>query len=86
MGRETTDSVVGWLWGHLAGHQASPRDPWEGRAQSGERLSSTTTCDLCGRTLLTGEKTTSFRREDRTVAVCCLCEDTILARGFVRAA
>ena len=58
----------------------------EAASRSHERLGGTAICDACGRTILLGEKTSRFRRDEREVEVCCLCEARIVAQGFLRAA
>lgn len=86
MGWEARDSVVGWLRGRLAARQSAGQNVWEGSGQADQRPPGTATCDVCRRTLLAGEKTSRFCRDERLVAVCSLCESRILAQGFVRAA
>ena len=43
-------------------------------------------CDVCGRTLLTGERSFRYQRigEEEPAEVCALCTDTADARGWVR--
>ena len=86
MGKEARDSFVGWLGARLAARQQAAQDAWQGSEQVHERLCGTATCDACGRTILLGEKTSRFRRDERVVEVCFLCEARILAQGFLRAA
>ena len=74
MGSKTTDSVVGWLRGHLAGHRPDADNPWESRAETRERLSAAASCDLYGRTLLAGEWTQRLVDDDGSERyVCSLC-------------
>ena len=43
-------------------------------------------CESCGRTLLTGEKSTRLRRDGESLSACPLCAGALLAGGFQRAA
>ncbi len=87
-----SQSFVGWIKGRLAGHQSAAEDLSEDKVLLGDDvkrqrpLSGVATCDLCRRTILAGEEISIFRRDDRAVAVCSLCEERLLAQGFVRAA
>jgi hypothetical protein len=86
MGWGTRDSLVGWLRGRLAAHHSAEEDAWGGGGRAHERVPGVARCDVCGRTILAGEEISRFRRDERLVAVCSLCEARILAQGFVRAA
>lgn len=86
MAKEARDSFVGWLRARLAARQQAAQDAPRGAEQPYERLCGTAICDACGRTILLGEKTSRFRRDEREVEVCCLCEARIVAQGFLRAA
>ena len=44
------------------------------------------TCDRCGRTILLGERTSPFRRDNVQLTVCPTCESDLIAEGFRRAA
>lgn len=43
-------------------------------------------CDRCGRTILLGERTSPFRRDNVQLTVCPTCESDLIAEGFRRAA
>lgn len=43
-------------------------------------------CESCGRTLLTGEKSTRLWRDGESMSACPLCASPLLAGGFQRAA
>ena len=85
MGGEATDSFVGWLRARLATSSTAKEQPGAGE-QARRRHSSTPACDICGRTILAGETPSRFRREDRELLVCTLCEGRLLTQGYVRAA
>jgi hypothetical protein len=43
-------------------------------------------CDVCGRTIVLGEKAARFRSSERVVDVCPVCESGLIAQGHRRAA
>jgi ribosomal protein L24E len=43
-------------------------------------------CALCGRTILLGERILRLRIDGRRVALCPLCEESMRAQRFERAA
>jgi RNase P subunit RPR2 len=43
-------------------------------------------CESCGRTLLTGEKSTRLWRDGEALSACPLCAGALLTGGFQRAA
>ncbi len=86
MGRETRDSLRGWLRARLGSDRGAAADVSQGSERAQQRAPGTSTCDICARAILAGEEISHFRRDDRLVAVCSLCEANILAQGFVRAA
>lgn len=43
-------------------------------------------CDVCGRTIVLGEKAARFRSGERVVEVCPVCESGLIAQDHRRAA
>ncbi len=43
-------------------------------------------CDVCGRTIVLGEKAAHFRSGERVVEVCPVCESGLIAQGYRQAA
>lgn len=86
MRKEAGHLFLDWLSGNLRARGGASADASRGDQEVRERLWGINTCEACGRTLLLGEETNRFCRDERVVEVCSLCEARIVAQGFARAA
>jgi hypothetical protein len=85
MGQDT-DALAGWLTARLAARKGATSDLPESSEPARRRPLDGAACEICRRTILAGETTSRFCREDRELEACPLCEGKLLSQGFVRAA
>jgi hypothetical protein len=75
-------SLADWLRATLTLRDASS----EGEDVLLEAQWGVESCALCGRTILLGERILRLRIDGRRVALCSLCEESMRAQRFERAA